>query len=65
VYISGGVAARTPELVRHESFTEEFVRSDTLADLLAEIPVFLIREQNAGLWGGAVFGLQKLKEKNR
>jgi glucokinase len=62
VYITGGVAARTPELVTYKSFSDEFIRSDTLSDLLVNIPVFLIREQNAGLWGGAVFGLQKLGE---
>jgi glucokinase len=62
MYISGGVAARTPGLVKHALFAEEFVRSDTMADILAHIPVFLIQEQNAGLWGGAVVGQQKLKE---
>jgi len=61
VYISGGVAARTPELVNHRAFKEEFNRSDTLGDILDRIPVFLIKEQNAGLWGCGVLGLQKLK----
>lgn len=63
VYITGGVATRTPELVTHKAFTEEFNRSDTLDDLLVKIPIFLMKDQNAGLWGGAFFGLQKLKEK--
>ncbi len=62
VYIAGGVAARTPELVTHRVFTEEFTSSDTMADLLHRIPVLLIKEQNAGLWGSALLGLQKLKE---
>lgn len=62
VYIAGGVAARIPQLVTHKEFTEEFVRSDTMADLLANIPVFLIKEQNAGLWGSAAAGQQKLRE---
>lgn len=62
MYIAGGVAARTPELVKHKAFSDEFVRSDTLSDLLREIPVYLIKEQNAGLWGSAVLGQQKLKE---
>jgi glucokinase len=65
MYISGGVAARTPELVQHTAFSEEFSRSDTLSHLLVAIPVFLVTEQNAGLWGGAVFGMQKLKEAER
>ncbi len=62
MYISGGVAARSPELVKHKLFAEEFVRSDTMADILEHIPVFLIQEQNAGLWGGAVVGQQTLRE---
>ena len=62
VYIAGGVAARTPEIVTHRTFTEEFLRSDTMADLLRNIPVFLIREQNAGLWGSAVAGMHALKK---
>ncbi len=60
VYISGGVAARTPELVTHPAFAEEFNKSDTLSNILSNIPVFLIKEQNAGLWGCAVLGVQKL-----
>jgi len=61
VYIAGGLAARTPELVRHEAFAEEFRKSPTMGDLLAKIPVFLIREQESGLWGAARFGLQELE----
>jgi glucokinase len=60
VYISGGVAARTPELVTHEAFTHEFLSSDTLGDILNGIPVRLITDQNAGLLGCAVLGSQEL-----
>jgi glucokinase len=62
LYIAGGVAARNPELVQHTSFRNEFRSSDTLAHILEQIPVFLISDQNSGLWGAAQFGLQKLKE---
>jgi glucokinase len=62
VYIAGGVAAKTPEVVIHKAFTEEFNSSDTLPDLLINIPVFLIREQNSGLWGAAVLGMQELRQ---
>jgi glucokinase len=63
VYIAGGVAAKAPEVVINKAFADEFNRSDTLSDLLVNIPVFLIKDQNSGLWGGAVLGLQKLREK--
>ncbi len=62
VYVSGGVAARNPRLIRHRAFAEEFCRSDTLSDILSLIPVFLITDQNSGLWGSAFLGLQKLKQ---
>ena len=62
LYIAGGVAARTPELLTHPVFEREFRNSDTLAGLLANIPVSLIRDENSGLWGGAVFARQKLNE---
>lgn len=65
LYISGGVAARTPLLVTDEEFRREFVRSDTMSERLSDIPVFLIKEQDAGLWGGAALGLQRLKESGR
>ncbi|UCD35023.1 MAG: glucokinase [Nitrospiraceae bacterium] len=62
MYITGGVAARTPEVVTHKAFLTEFVRSDTMAQVLTSIPVYLIRDQDAGLWGSAVYGRQKLRE---
>ena len=62
LYIAGGVAAKTPELLRHPAFEKEFRSSDTLSDLLANIPVSLIKDENSGLWGGAVFAGQKLNE---
>jgi glucokinase len=63
VYIAGGVAARTPEIVTHRVFEEEFNISDTLSALLGKIPVFLIKEQNAGLWGAAFLGRQMIDGK--
>ncbi len=61
LYIAGGVAAKSPELVYHSAFETEFRSSDTLADLLAKIPVFLMKDENSGLWGAAQYGIQKLR----
>lgn len=61
LYIAGGVAAKSPVLITHKAFAIEFRSSGTLADLLEKIPVFLITDENSGLWGGAVMGLQKLR----
>jgi glucokinase len=62
LYVAGGVAARTPVLLTHPAFEKEFRNSDTLSGLLANIPVSLIRDENSGLWGGAVFAKQKLNK---
>jgi len=57
VYISGGVAAKLPELVTHKEFAIEFHRSETMARMLTEIPVFLNRNEESGLWGAALAGI--------
>jgi glucokinase len=62
LYIAGGLAAKTPSLLSHPAFEQEFRSSDTLAHLLAGIPVYLITDENSGLWGGAVLAGQHLME---
>jgi glucokinase len=63
LYIAGGVAARTPELITHEIFATEFRSSPTMSKILEKIPVFLITNEESGLWGAALLGLQTLKKK--
>ncbi|MGE4553259.1 MAG: glucokinase [Desulfovibrionaceae bacterium] len=60
IWISGGIAARRPELVRHPAFLAEFRRSPDYADLLARVPVRRMTDPDAGLWGAAVCGTQRL-----
>jgi glucokinase len=60
LYIAGGVAARNPELVKGPVFEGEFRSSDTMGELLSKVPVYLITDENSGLWGGAAYGLQAL-----
>ncbi|MDH4231482.1 MAG: glucokinase [Nitrospirota bacterium] len=62
LYVAGGVAAKSPEILTHSAFEQEFRSSDTLSALLAKIPVSLIRDENSGLWGGAMLARQILKE---
>jgi glucokinase len=61
LYIAGGVAAKSPEIINHRVFEEEFRSSDTMAEVLSRIPVFLITDENSGLWGAAMYGLQILR----
>ncbi|MCL7488484.1 MAG: glucokinase [Desulfobulbaceae bacterium] len=62
LYIAGGVAAGNPEILTHENFQKEFLNSPTMGHLLAEIPVFLIDNQDSGLWGAAFHGQQILQK---
>ena len=54
LYIAGGLAARNTDIVRHESFRKEFLDSDAMGAILTPLPVFLIKDQNSGLWGAAM-----------
>lgn len=58
MYISGGIVAKVPELVTNSFFKDTFYSSDTHAALLAQLPVYLNQEENAGLWGAALYGAQ-------
>jgi len=50
--ITGGVAGRTPALVRHEAFAREFLEGPC-REQLAALPVLLSLHPFAGLWGVA------------
>jgi glucokinase len=61
IYIAGGVAAKLPAMLTHKAFSQEFRSSRTMSKILARIPVFLITNQESGLWGAALLGQQILK----
>jgi len=65
LYIAGGVAARSPELLTHENFRRAFLDSSTMGHVLAKIPVFLIDNQDSGLWGAAFLGQQILQTRTK
>lgn len=66
VYIAGGVAAKTPILVTHNAFANEFHRAETnMSHILNHIPVFLNANEESGLWGAALRGVQQLQRKLR
>ncbi len=62
LYIAGGVAARTPGMLTHANFGKELLDSPTMGHVLAKIPVFLIDDQDSGLWGAAFHGQQMLRK---
>jgi len=60
VYLAGGVAARNPLLVQHPAFLQEFQRSPSHREMLSGLPVLLNKNQDAGVYGAALFGAQRL-----
>ena len=60
LYVAGGVAAKVPVIVTHEEFRNEFTRSPRHSRLLKKIPIFLLENEESGLWGAAFCGVQKL-----
>lgn len=56
--ITGGLAVRCPELVAHPAFREEFVDAPGQHRALLEaVRVWRNTDQNSGLWGAALAGL--------
>lgn len=53
IYITGGVLAKTFEILRADIFKKEFEDSRTQKKLLEETPVFVLCNENSGLWGAA------------
>jgi glucokinase len=62
VYISGGVAAKLPELVTHREFARAFRKTEVMSHVLDRIPVFLNADEESGLWGAAMKGMQILQD---
>jgi glucokinase len=62
LYIAGGVAARTPGILTHANFRKEFLDSPTMGYILSRMPVFLMDNQDSGLWGAAFYGQQLLRK---
>ncbi|MEW6334840.1 MAG: glucokinase [Thermodesulfobacteriota bacterium] len=60
LYIAGGLAARNPGILHEGAFRKEFLDSDTMGSVLERLPVFLVRDQNSGLWGAAMKAAQVL-----
>lgn len=63
VYIAGGVAAKVPDIVTHPEFRQQFHNSAMLSPMLKKIPVYLIENEESGLWGAAFLAAQNLRQK--
>ena len=61
LFVSGGVAARTPALVDNDHFRAEFVCSPSHGPLLERLPVRLNTNRDSGLFGAAFAGARALE----
>jgi glucokinase len=55
LYLAGGIAAKNPAILSHPNFRDEFLNSPTMGHLLARIPIFLMDNEDSGLWGAAFY----------
>jgi len=54
LYITGGVCQKNPGMFDN-GFTEEFQKSDRMAHILSQVPIYLITTEDAGLIGAGYF----------
>lgn len=55
LYISGGIAAKNPVIVENKEFYDSFCDSLTYSEMLSQIPIHLLEDQDAGLYGAAYY----------
>ena len=60
VYITGSVAAKNPVLLSCESFRDAFLATRVHRQTFERIPVYLVDDDDNGLWGAAYFGVRTL-----
>lgn len=58
IVLSGGVLAKSPELINKEILLSEFVKSKSYKKLLESIPIMFLSNENSGLWGSAKIASQ-------
>lgn len=53
LYIAGGIAAKNPDIFHSKEFISEFTDANKLDYLLKEIPIYIIKNPLAGMYGAA------------
>lgn len=61
VFVAGGVAAKNPQILHHPAFAQAFRSTAAHSEVFANIPLYLIDNQDSGLWGAATLGQQRLR----
>lgn len=53
IYITGGLAANLPQVLRHPEFAAELRERSPMRHITASVPVLHVQNQDMGLWGAA------------
>ena len=53
IYLAGGIAPKIIQFITNSKFMEEFENNIAMKQLLEQIPVFVVTEENIGLFGAA------------
>jgi len=56
LFLGGGIPPKIYPLLRDELFRQQFVQSDRMDELLADVPIHIILNSKAALLGAAYFG---------
>jgi glucokinase len=62
IYVAGGIALKVLQKIRDGSFVRAFCDKAHLADVLARIPISLVLNEDAPLWGAAYQALATCSE---
>lgn len=57
VYIVGGIVSKNPGILEHPDFIKAFREAGKHSDLLSQVPVYLLNNEDSGLWGSAYYGI--------
>ncbi|MBD5640788.1 MAG: glucokinase [Desulfovibrio sp.] len=60
LWIAGGIAAQNPMLVKCHEFKSELYRHPQWENYLRSVPLYMMSDDNSGLWGSARFGQQQV-----
>jgi len=55
VYVGGGIAPKLADAFAESAFIERFLAKGRMRTLLEDIPVYLVLDDRAGLWGSASY----------
>lgn len=61
VYVGGGIAPKLADAFIDSAFVERFVAKGRMRALLEDIPVYLVLDDRAGLWGSASYAANTRK----